>query len=101
MGDLRTVVVADTIVGQQQGVRQHPSLAVILIQERVYALLAVAAAANPLLEVRERHERQDGVAQLGLLVLIHAPEATWVPIRGRVGAGRMIAFSQNELQVVP
>jgi hypothetical protein len=54
LGDFRALVVAEAVVGQPQGFRQHPALAVVLIEEGVDSLLAVAAAAaNLLLQVRE------------------------------------------------
>ena len=77
LGLLRTLVVAETVVGQAQGFREHPAFTIVLVQEGFDALFPVAAAgADLLFEVVEGDEGQDGVAEFRVFVLIDAPETS-------------------------
>src|SRR5262245_20869525 len=80
---------AEAVVGKAQGLGKHPALAVVLCEESLDALVAVAAAgADLLFEVVKGDERQDRVAQLGVLVLVDAPE----PVRRK----RFVSDSLSE-----
>ena len=72
---LGALVVAEAVVGKAQGFREHPALAVVLGEERLDGLVAVAAGARIFVfQVGEGYERQDRMAQLRDLVLIDAPK---------------------------
>ena len=69
-------VVAEAVVRKPKRLGQHPALAVVLAEERLDAGVAVAAAlADLLLEVAEGDQREHRMAQFGVLILVHAPEA--------------------------
>jgi len=73
------VVMAEAIVAQAEGFGEHPSLAVVLVEEQLDSFLAVAAAgADLLLKVMEGNEGQDCMAQFGILVFVDTPEALGV-----------------------
>ena len=79
------LVVAEAVIGEAQGFREHPAFAVVLGEEVFDALLAVTAGGFDLrFEVVEGDEGQDGVAEFGVFVPIDAPEALDVPLRYRV-----------------
>lgn len=64
-----TLVVTEAVVGETEGLREHPSLTVVLCQEGVHALF---------FEVVEGNEGEDGVAEFRVLVLIDTPETLLV-----------------------
>ncbi|MBI4470498.1 MAG: hypothetical protein HY650_14370 [Acidobacteria bacterium] len=75
---LRSFVVVEAVVGESQSLRQYPALSVVQVEKRFDPLVAVATAiADLLFEVVEGDERQDRVTELGVFVLIDAPETTW------------------------
>jgi hypothetical protein len=81
LGVLGAVVVAEVVVGQTQGLGEHPALAVVAGEEASDALLDVAAGvADVGLEVGESDLGQDGVAELRVGVLVDAPEAAGVQV---------------------
>jgi hypothetical protein len=88
-------VVAEAEVGEADRLGEHPALPVVLVQEGVEAQA---------LEVVEGDEGEDGVAQLGVFVLVDAPESL-----GRKGARerfvanvlhRVVAVAEDPGEVV-
>ena len=66
----------EAVIGETQGLGQHPAFAVVLGEEGLDAALAVASGRVDLrLDVVEGDESQDGVTQFRFLVAIDAPEA--------------------------
>ena len=66
---LGALVVTEAVVGEAQGLREHPAFAVVLGEEVFDALLAVTAGGFDLrFEVVEGDEGQDGVAEFGVFV---------------------------------
>ena len=87
---LGALVVAEAVVGQTQRFGQQPALAVVLGKERGNAGITVTAMlADFGLQVVEGDERQDGVAEFGVFVLVDAPETLGVLGRAN-GSVRML-----------
>ena len=98
LGVSGALVVAEAVVGEAQGLREHPAFAVVLGEEGFDALPAVAAGGFDLrFEVVEGDEGQDGVAELGVPVPIDTPEALGLFVAG--GAARAVAFREDVPQV--
>ena len=98
LGVSGALVVAEAVVGEAHGLREHPAFAVVLGEEGFDALLAVATGGGDLrFEVVEGYEGQDGVAKLGVLVPIDAPETLGLFVAG--GAARAVAFREDVPQV--
>ena len=86
LGLTGALVVAEAVVGEAQGLREHPALAVVLGEERLDALIAVAAGGlDAGFEIVEGDERQDGVAKLRIQVSVNAPEAS--DVKGAIASG--------------
>ena len=74
------LVVAETVIGETQCLREHPAFAVVLGEEGLDALLAVATSIlNLRFQVVKGDERQDGVTELGVLVSVNASCINFYP----------------------
>jgi hypothetical protein len=71
-----TFVMAKAEIREPQSRGEHPAVTVILGTERCNTPLPVATVgSNGVLEVLEGGQGQDGMTQLGVFVLVDAPEA--------------------------
>ena len=86
---------AETVVGEAQGIRKHPAFAVILGEERFDAPFPVAASRVDLrFQVVKGDERQDGVTELGVLVSVNSPESSRIQRGGMARARTYVACRQ-------
>ena len=77
------IVMAEAVVGEAQGLGEHPAFAVVLGEEGFDALFTVATSGLDLrLEVGKRNARENGVPQFGSLFSADTPEAL-----GRLSSG--------------
>lgn len=91
------VVVAEAEVGEAERLGEHPAVAVVRVAEGGDPLLAVAAVGgDDGFEVAEGGEGEDGVPQLGVLLLVDAPEA----LRVERPAERLVAQERRRVVAV-
>ncbi|MXW18667.1 MAG: hypothetical protein F4123_03570 [Gemmatimonadetes bacterium] len=95
-----TVVAAETVVGKTKCLREIPALAAVCGEKNLNALASVATGGlNPGVEVPERDEREDGVAQFGIQLSIQAPEALGIQLAGRDSGGGQVALLEDAEKV--
>ena len=86
---------AEAVVGEAQGLREHPAFAVVLGEERLDAAFSIAVSRVDLyLEVVERDGSQNGAAQFRGLVPVYAPEPLGVP-----GGVRAVTRLENGIEI--
>ena len=79
-----TIIVAQTVVGKAQGLREQPALASVLGEEFADPIITVAGRfVNLGFQVSKRNEREDGVAKFGIQLPVQTPEALGIQLPAR------------------
>ena len=88
LGVFGALIVAEVVVRESQGLREHPAFALVLCEEGLDAVRPVAASSlNLRFEVVGRDERQDRLAKFWVFDSIDAPKTL-----GVAGCGIAIVF---------
>jgi hypothetical protein len=78
LGDLCAVVMAKAMICESERLWEEPAVAVVLGAEGLDAPVSVSGLGNGDLEGVEGDEGEDGVAEFGILIFVHTPEALGV-----------------------
>jgi hypothetical protein len=100
--DLGAVIVPEAQVGQAKLLREHPTLAVVLVAEGGDADVAIPTLIGDLsIEVAESGESQNCVAEFGVLLPVDSPEALRVHLPYYVGLAHRLSGVPAILQQPP